>query len=546
MPIGANSIDTINLLQRGGKYFVPADSGIGQVDRPTAVGQSGGRISTLETLYNFWIDFVPNPDEAKQNNPNLEYQLRTHPDVAADFAKRTFSVSAMPWRVDRNPKAGDRDTGDTVAKYVHDVLSDLPNWEKLIGILQYAVMVGGQGIEWTWHQNADGSEVPVQWHPVHMDRFVFDRLGNMALLTRDEPIWGVYVASDPQSEYKRILPHGKFTYHIHRLGQGTWNRPELEGYIYFGAGEDLAIFSVLNFDIFCLKFRMKFLERFGIPPTVLYYPENRAMTREIVRIADSLRGESIVTIPKLIGTGISDNVNSLYKVEQMPVPTGSYDFFEAFSEKYTRPAISRILLGSAEEGQKSEGKGGYSDHVSRKESGPNIFFRRDAANISETFNKQIIPPIVHGRFPNMPREYWPIFTLEAVEEKDRMQAAQIFDIAMKSVPVSEEDYYDQVGIRRPNPGERTLGGPQQQQSGMPSINAPNSSASGNASGMTPQNPHGEGPAQSYRDTPSIPTRGANGKEGPSAFPNVTPREAIGGGGGFASGASTHAQGRGIN
>lgn len=468
------------------------------MDRPRGAGPRGGRIATLETFFDYYLNAVFNPDEAVARNPAIRQQLRMHPDVAGDFAKRSFSVSAMPWRVERNPDCGDHGMGDKVAKYVQGVLEGLPSLTQFFEAMQEAVIAGGQGIELTWNQNADGTEVPQEWHEVHMSRFIFDRLGNMALLTRDRPIWGVYVSSDPQAQYSQRLPHGKFLYHIHRRGQGTWDNPDLEGYQYFGYGEDIALYFTITYDIFCLKYHMKFIERFGIPPTVLYYPENRALSKEMVRIADSCRGESIITVPKLIGVGVQDNKNSLYQIDQLPPPAGSINFFQDFHERYTRPRVSCILLGAAEESQKTPGSGGgYSEAVSKKDSGPNIWFKRDAINISETINKQFVPPTVLGRFPNLPKSYWPKFTLEPAEEKDRMQEAQILGEAMKSVPIVEEEYYERVGIRKPGPNDKTIGGP--------------------------------GSAQNQQPMMQSPTAGANGKHGPSAFPNMHERGAIGGG-----------------
>lgn len=456
--------------------YVPADSGNGNIGRPRAVGPQGGRIASLETFFDFYIDNVPQPSEARQYNPNFEQVLRMHADVYAAHEKRTISVSAMPWRVEPNPDGPEKHIADLVADHCKKVIEKIPNFQQVIEHLQYAVLVGGQGLEVVWNQEVNGVEVPVSIHPVHMTRFGFDRLGNMALLTRNTPVWGAYVSGNPQMIYTRALPRGRFIYHQHKQGQGQWDRPEFEGYAYYGIGLDVPLYYVVTFDIFCLKFRMKFLERYGIPPTVLYVPDNRITSREVMRIADSLRGESMVTIPRLMGTSAdSNNFNSLYKVDQMPVPTGSYDFFEGFSDRYTLPRVNAIMLGSSGEG-KSGGKedggtgGGYSKAVQERDSGPNMWFKRDAARISETLTGQFIPAIVLGRFPGMTPDYWPIFSIEPKEEKDRSQELDIAQKASTMVPVTKAHIYDAADLPVPQPGEETVGG--QQQPGMPSQGQP--------------------------------------------------------------------------
>ncbi len=261
MPVDANTIDTIHLLLRSGQYIMPADSGIGDVQRDVVKGQRGGRTATFETFFDYFINNVPNPDEAKAFNPNIEQQLRMHADVSAYHTKRAFTVSSMPWRVEANPLAADKAAAEVVAAHCRDVVGKIPNFEQCIEMLEQAVLIGGQGIEFTWHQEANGVEYPIAWNPVHMSRFAFDRLGNVALLTRDQAVYGAYIATDPGAQYQSRgpLPQGKFVYHVYRKGQGTWYNPPLEGYVYWGMGEDVALYYVLTFDIFCLKYRMKFL-----------------------------------------------------------------------------------------------------------------------------------------------------------------------------------------------------------------------------------------------------------------------------------------------
>lgn len=465
MPHDASLIDSINLLIRGGQYQIPADSGIGDVFRPTAKGQQGGRVATFETYFDYYINNVPPPDEAKQLNPNIEYQIRLHPDVVAYHNQRMFTVASMPWRVEANPDASDKHAAETVAEHCRKVIKAIPNFEQCIEMMEWAVIVGGQGLEFLWHKDANGVEYPVSYQPVHMSRFIFDRLGNMALLTRDNAVWGAYVSLDPQSQMQKKgpFPRGKFVYHQYRKGQGTWQQPLLEGYTYYGYGEDIAIYYVVTWDIFCLKMRMKFLERYGMPPTRLYYGQNQIMNRDVQRIADSLRFESLTTMPFMMAPGNVGAHNSLYKVETDQQPSGSMDWFDSHTNGYTKPRIKAILIGDDSASQDAT-KSGHSGDVSKRDAGPNIFFRRDAQVIGATLTTQLMPAIAMGRFPNIPRDMWPIFTLEPKEEKDRMQELQIIEQAQKSgLKITEQHAYEAADLPVPKATDKLLEAPQSQQ-----------------------------------------------------------------------------------
>lgn len=471
---------TLRLFQEGGAYRIPADTGLGGLYRPFAVPGAGRdeRTATLETLYDFWINNVPDPDEAIRADPQFRDKLRMHPDVVSAMRKREKTVASYPDRIEPNPKGPDQELARKIADAVDEDWRSIPRLPQLYVHLQSAVLEGGAGVEFKWRRRPDGSEHPVDWFPIHKSRFVRDRLGNLALRTRLNPVWGANIAPNPTDLAQRTsnkpddlapldqIVSGKFLYHVYRQEPGTWDRPELEGYVYWGAGEDIALYYPVTFDVFVLRARMKWIEKYGDPPTDIYYPEAAAgdpqITQTLKRIADSVRGESITIIPfTMPGSTIEQNG---WQVHQRDVPGPSYDAFERFSDGWVKKRVDAILLGSADENQKAE-HGGYSDHVSRKESGPQVFFTYDAANISGTINSQLMPAMVQGRFPNLPPEYWPIHKLEPKEERDRSQEAEIIESVSALVPLSEDEVYEKTGFRKPNPGEKTISNPGQQPGG---------------------------------------------------------------------------------
>lgn len=456
-------IATITMMTAGGLVRQPADTGMGRVHRPFSSPEYGGRVAGLETLYDFFINDVPDPDSAIAKDPNFDIKLRQQSDVHACMTKRELTVSSLPVRIEPSDERGiDQDLAQKIADYVDDVFKALPNRSQIYLQMEEAVLAGGKPHEWIW-EKVDGYERPVRAFPLDKSQVVFDRLGNMGIRTRNNPVWGEYVSQNPNLVSEGLVkelgkhvwsfPLGKFTYHVYRAQGGAWGRPAEAGFLYWGRGEDTWLYIPVTFDQFVLRFRMKWLEKFGIPLAVLYHPDGvNAYRREIYRICDSIRGESMVLIPRPVGTG---KENDKYKLTFESPPNLSYDAFQEFSERWTRPAVEKILLGGADQMQHGE-RGGYSADVNQYDTGPSIYFRSDAKRIDDTIDTQLIPAIVWARWPDCPRKYFPKHRLEPKEEKDQLQQLELVERASSLVPVRESDVYDRAGLEKPAEGDETV------------------------------------------------------------------------------------------
>lgn len=444
---------------------IPADSGAAGMFRPFARAQEGGRVSTPETLYDYFINDIPDPDEAYRLEPRIRDIIRLHPDVQSAMLKRQKTVASMPDRFDANPAAADQKAAKKIADELTAIWAKIPKRNHFYWLMQAAVIDGGIGFEWEWHREATGHVRPTRWHPIHKTRVVWDRLGNMAMRTRGTPVYGSYVQLSPAVAEaagtglipNRLMPAGKFMYHQHKLLPGSWDRPDLEGYMYYGLGEDVSLYYPVTFDVFVLQKRMKFIEKYSDPPLEIYYNPTQGFQESNRKIATSVRGESCVFIPK--GPG-KDGKNLNYEIVQRAVPTSSIDLHKDFQDGYSKRRIDAILLGDADETQKTE-KGAYSDKTARADAGPQIWYRWDAANISGTINDQLVPAMARGLFPNLPDDYLPIHKLEPKEEKDRNQELEVIDKASKLVAIPKSYIYTASGIPAPTEGEETVGGEQQ-------------------------------------------------------------------------------------
>ena len=294
---------TVRLMRGGGQVTRPADSLSGDMRRPSMRVGTGARISGPETVYDFFINDMPDPDEAIAADPNIDIKMRQQPDVHAAMRRREFTVASMPAAFQPSGERGiDRDMAQKAADYCNDVWKKLVNINELYRTMQSAVLRGGVGVEFVWREDATGVRRPVEFWGIDKTRLVFDRLGNMALRTRETPVWGTYIARALQRPIGEMyvagqgkmgvfpcMP-GQFIYHRYIADMGTWSRPAGEGYQYFGAGEDRHLFQIVLYDQYAVRFWMKFMERFGIPLTEVYFADNRPSS-QIEKVARSLREE---------------------------------------------------------------------------------------------------------------------------------------------------------------------------------------------------------------------------------------------------------------
>jgi phage gp29-like protein len=452
-PLTREQLTSISFMTEDGAQYQPVDTMLGGLWRQMLQGDPNSRVATLETMYDFWINNVPDPDEAIAKDPLLLSRIYMHPDVVSANETRVLTVSGFPEEISPPDNTDNPQIAEVICNYVKEVWENFPNHRQFFASLQAAVLEGGTGMELIWVKDNDGFERPVNWYQISKTRFLFDRLGNMSLLTRNNPIWGAYIALAPSPDNIKRFPAGKFIYHVHKRRPGRWNQPQLEGYQYFGIGEDVALYYPVTFDFYVTRQRMRWLEKYGDPPTDVYYPELATVTPQVIAQAvSSCRGESVSVWPRPVGTG---RENDFWTVTQRDVPTMSNDAFEKFQQGYVARKVDKILLGSAEATERDQ-PGGYSSEVARQSAGPEIRYLWDAHNISNTINQQLIAPIVLRRFPGCPAHYMPKHKMSPHEERDRLQEAQILQTVTTMVPVPESEIYEKTGIRPPLPGEPTV------------------------------------------------------------------------------------------
>jgi len=430
------------------------DSGIGYVTRDTLTGPTGGRISTLETYYEFWLDWVTDPDAALQNDPLFLERGMANPYVRAAMNKRSLTLATLPVTFQPSDARNiDRDLAQKVSDYVSDVWRLIPDKHQLYSdLIEQSVWGGGHGIEFVW-DNYEGALVPRQWFPVHKSRLVFDRQGNMALLTRQQPIWGSYINQAPTSITSMsnvsaiATPMGKFIYHKYKSKGGTWYRPLDEGYFYYGQGEDRWLYTLITFDAYALGYWMKWLERFATPTAMMTYNMADPNARNYaIQAMQQLKNGAVVAMPYAPQAGA--NGIKQFELAFQEASSLGYDAYFNFTTQYVKPRVNEILLGGAESMQTGE-TGSFGANVEQKNAGENVYFAYDALNLDSTFNRFLIPAIVQARFGGIPEKYYPRHAMTPEKVRDRKGDMELLQLAASLVPIREDDVYDTIGKKRP-------------------------------------------------------------------------------------------------
>ncbi len=452
---------TRDLFNNGGIQTTLPDSGWGRVWRPTLEGpfgrDYGERKAVLESLFGYYLDNVTDPDYALAQDPNAGEMLMSHDIVRPAWLKRSLAVSRLPRQfIASRHQDADRQECQKASDYCEEVFDNLVNLRHLYQQMEHAVILGGQGFEFIWRPDANGVMAPKYFYPVHKSWFVRDRIGNLGLLTRETPVWGSYIAVQPmmQGNMKVTNPAlmpGKFIYHVYLYEGGPWYRPQSNGFMYWGRGEDIVLFRIITFDNFVLRYRMKWLEKHGMPMTVLEYPQNAFDVDVYNRIVNSQRGESVARVPRIQG---GDDV-AQWGIKFLEPPKMGYDAFAGFRDGFTKPSVLNVLLGGSNTMDVGS-RGSYSATLEQNDTGLEVLIEWDAMTIDTTINTQLVGPIVRSvpKWRNMPDEHLPKHVLTPERRRNRlMELEQLERMAALGAPIRLSDVYDAAGKQAPRNGE---------------------------------------------------------------------------------------------
>ena len=373
------------------------------------------------------------------------------------YQKRAMGVSSYPYQFlpSTSPDASEAESARMI-DYLKEVWNGIPSIRMMHYQQQLAVLHGGSGHEVIWAPDAIQTLRPVAFHPVHMKQFRADRLGNLCLLTREQPVWGAYVATEPKmiggslgadKMYATPIFPGKFMYHTHIKMTAPFDRSQDAGYQYYGRGEAVCLYKIVKFSYYNIQMCMKYNEKHGMPQTIAYYPNQTVDQDQVNAVINSFRDEAIVSIPRRPGMPH----DGLFKVEYLMPPKLTTDIFMNFEREWTNPQIERVLLLSI--GTMQGGKIGSSlaTMVEGSQMGTELAFEWDSENIADTISTQLIPYIIWNvpKWRKVPLAHMPRYSLSAQRSRTRLNELSVVERVNAHVPVSAYDYYNASGVQPP-------------------------------------------------------------------------------------------------
>lgn len=455
-------MDQINYIRQQlfsyGKEFVPIDTQSGWLGQRALVNtsramQGGDRINTMETSFSHWLNSVTNPRQDIIRDPDIEETVFEHPMFWACFQKRAYNACVQDWNWYPTLSPGaDEYVARGAAAEMQKVWDSIPENTRIIYICMLAVALGSYGIEFIWKPDEKGELKPRMFYPVHPDGLPFDRIGNMDMLTRSQPVWGGIFALNPQSvtEGPRMLNDtplfpGKLVYHRHVIMSGPWTPGDRMQWMYYGRGEIMALWKYIKMDNFVTQYRAKFLERHGLPPLAIYYPQNTPNPSVLNSIIASWRGETTLRIPK---RDMGD-LDSLYGIKVLETKTTT-DPFASFSRELVHPMIEAVMNLSSGVMMRA-GRGGLAEAIEGENSGPQLAAAFDMKNISQTFQSQFAPWVLWRtkRFAKLPLDHMPQFGMMKGQARNRLNELSIMEKLSQAVPTSPLEWYKRAGVQPP-------------------------------------------------------------------------------------------------
>ena len=441
-----------------GREYVPADTQSGWLGQAALVNTRGlrqgyGRIGGMETVFAHWLNSLQNPMQAILQDPNAEETCMEHPMLWACHQKRSYNVCNQNWiwYPSRHPQADESESRDA-ADYLNEVWLGLPNRMQAIYMLELAVLIGAYALEFVWAEDALGTPRPVEFYPVHPAQLPFDRLGNIYLYTRPQPVWGGQIALNPQSVHegprlmdKTPLFPGKLLYHQHVRMGGSWQRPTDMAWMYYGRGEIMSLYKYVMMDNIVMNYRLKFIERHALPTLVIYYPNTDFNPQDMDQMISSWRSETTLRVPR---RSLMEK-DSLYAVEMLQPKAAQTDVFSSFSDLIHR-LIEAVYNLSAGVLMKA-GKGGLAEAVEGNEAGPVLANLFDTNNIGQTFQSQFAPWVLWRtkRWAKMPLTHMPTFGTPTGRVRQRLNELSALERLAQAAPTSMMDWYQQAGVQPP-------------------------------------------------------------------------------------------------
>lgn len=429
-----------------------------------------GRMTSLAMAYF-------NPDEAYQQNKIMQRGMLLDPVIRAPLATRINNVALLEWAVkaedDRNKAQKAR--CDQFTKQVRAI----PYFTKLRAALLMAIWHGRYGAQLRWAYGsggtyphpglyvAPGGNMPNGWLPTHGDKFRvnFDD-GRLGLFVRQ----GTHGAKLSFGDEARIewLDHEQrqcFIYHAHEIVDGDYFDPKSAGSV-MGLGLRHILWWTWWFKQNHLGWIEEFAQRVASGITVIGFEDGNDNSYKAAKKAAEEMGAGSIILAPILPNGNARG-GSVTRIE--PSTAGAEFLVKLLQGGFERQIKLMIAgeLGTSEGVSTGLGSSIGDRHGETK----NQYQQYDAANLDETLTRDLLTPMMN--FPVPWTETWTPRFESAVSKPDPQQKSQaardFYDLGGSIV---EDELRDDLGLRKPRKGEKTLSKAKEQPPGQPGMGGP--------------------------------------------------------------------------
>lgn len=431
--------------------------GMQLVVRPSRPFAIGHRSAHIDTLFGNYIDVMRDPSRARQKDPDVGNRMRQDLQILGCLNVRKLATVQL--RREFQPANASQEAAIVASRFDRLWRQQYREGEAVAGFLD-AILDGIVIQEPVWERNEDDFTLGIgRMFPVHKDRFVFSKDGQLALLTRHNLFYG-----------DRVHPW-QFFKHVYNPTGGSWNTPTDEARLYWGRGLEDSIYPTYYFKTVVLSLYTRWLQRLSGGTFVARYPFKDTTARATaLELLEAYQNDEELAYPSGDEWGID-------MLEATKTPADTFGGFIEYADRQMSKAIlgSTLIIDQGDVGTQSLGEVHERTTFGR-------IAEFDRMGFVETVNSEIVP--VMGQLNQIPRRLWPRFVMPLDETSPaRLQILEAFQLLQAlGFDVSAEMVTETTGFRRPKPGETLLALPMPQ--GMDSLGNSANQQSGQGSPMS--------------------------------------------------------------
>lgn len=438
-------------------------------DNPKAAGRDqrvAPHVTTFAALLNqFSRSYSYRSDEALKNNAANARYMRNDAFYRALLQERLLPTARRKWKIEvDNP---DDPRQKEVQEGLTACVKGIPYFARMRYNLLDAEWYGRYGVQGTWERNPDVRDEAgnalytfCRPQPVNGDKIQFQWDGTPAVMVSQQHKWpeGSIIYGDRAPMLKLHRPEWRRQFVIHKFN------PEDADYFdgdMAGAVNGVGLRSMIYWSWWMreemLGWCVDFMQKVGTLGLLVFWYEdgNKAAEKKAEDNAKSASNRAAFVMPR--PGGKSDMPPG--GVEQIAPQTGGIEALQDMIANYWERHQERLIVGQSMSGGKHEGNGEGLGGTGMSE------FARDtkyqilaysAENLDETLTADLVTVAKRLNYPDadFPARFKSVVPDPEAAEKLK-NALALLDRVAVAVP----DVYEMAGLRQPDPGEPTIGGP---------------------------------------------------------------------------------------